>query len=108
MENVEPSAKDGDDGIMDILECGYTFANGLIDRPLTTRRGNLTDFQAGEVFNYLIEMRAPRGVGFNVSYLGAPFQLDERPESLPPAGTRIDVGLASLDCWRARRLRIFR
>jgi L-ascorbate metabolism protein UlaG (beta-lactamase superfamily) len=75
------------------LKCGYTFANGLIDRPRTTPPTKLPDFQAGEVFNYLIEMRAPDGVRFNVFYLGAPFHLDERPESLPPAGTRIDVAI---------------
>lgn len=75
------------------LECGYTFANGLIDQPRTTPPYHLTDFQTGEVFNYLIEMRAPGGVRFNVFYLGAPFHLDERPECLPPAGTRIDVAI---------------
>lgn len=75
------------------LKCGYTLANGLIDRPRTTPPTHLPDFQAGEVFNYLVEMRAPGGVRFNVFYLGAPFHLDERPESLPPAGTRIDVAI---------------
>ena len=75
------------------LKCGYTLANGLVDQPRTTPPSHLTDFQAGEVFNYLIEMRAPGGVVFNVFYLGAPFHLDERPESLPPAGTRIDVAI---------------
>lgn len=75
------------------LKCGYAFANGYINHPRTTPPGNLTDFQAGEVFNYLIEMRAPGGVRFNVFYLGAPFHLDELPESLPPAGTRIDVAI---------------
>jgi hypothetical protein len=75
------------------LKCGYTLADGLVDRPRTKPPARLPDFQAGEVFNYLIEMRAPGGVRFNVFYLGAPFHLDERPESLPPAGTRIDVAI---------------
>jgi L-ascorbate metabolism protein UlaG (beta-lactamase superfamily) len=69
------------------LKCGYTLANGLVEQPRTTPPSHLTDFQSGEVFNYLIELRAPGGVRFNVFYLGAPFHLDERPESLPPAGT---------------------
>jgi len=75
------------------LKCGYTFANRHIDRPRTTPPRNLTDFQSGEVFNYLIEMLAPGGVEFNVLYLGAPYHLDELPESQPPAGTRIDVAI---------------
>ena len=75
------------------LKCGYTLANGVVNRPRTTPPRHLTDFQAGEVFNYLIEMRAPGGVHFNVFYLGAPYHLDERPECLPPAGTRIDVAI---------------
>lgn len=75
------------------LECGYTFANGHIEHPRTAPPRKLTDFQAGEVFNYLIEMRGPGGIRFNVFYLGAPFHLDERPESLPPEGTRIDVAI---------------
>ncbi|MFN0126045.1 MAG: MBL fold metallo-hydrolase [Verrucomicrobiales bacterium] len=75
------------------LKCGYTFANGRIQRPRTTPPTTITDFQAGEVFNYLIEMRAPGGVEFNVLYLGAPYHLDELPDSQPPAGTRIDVAI---------------
>lgn len=75
------------------LKCGYTLANGLIARPRTTPPRNLLDFQAGEVFNYLIKLRGPGGISFNVFSLGAPFHLDGRPESLPPAGTRIDVAI---------------
>ncbi len=75
------------------LKCGYTLANGSIEQPRTTPPGSLLDFQAGEVFNYLIEMRAPGGVSFNVFYLGAAFHLDELPQSLPPAGTRIDAAI---------------
>lgn len=75
------------------LECGYTLADGLIDHPRTTPPRDLLDFQAGEVFNYLIEMRAPGGVRFNVFYLGAAFHFDESPGSLPPEGTRIDVAI---------------
>ena len=75
------------------LKCGYTLANGLISEPRKSPPSTLTDFQAGEIFNYLIELRAPGGVRFNVFYLGAPFHLNERPESLPPPGTRIDVAI---------------
>ncbi len=75
------------------LKCGYTFAEGLIGSPRTTPARNIRDFQAGEVFNYLLEMRAPGGVAFNVFYLGSPFHLDEKPESLPPAETLIDVAI---------------
>lgn len=75
------------------LKCGYTFANRRIARPRTTPPRNLTDYQSGEVFNYLIELRAPGGVEFNVLYLGAPYHLDKLPESQPPAGTRIDVAI---------------
>jgi L-ascorbate metabolism protein UlaG (beta-lactamase superfamily) len=75
------------------LKCGFTLANGPISQPRTSPPHKLTDFQAGEVFNFLIEMTAPGGTRFNVFYLGAPFHLDQRPESLPPAGTRIDVAI---------------
>lgn len=75
------------------LHCGYTWANGKISTPLRTAPKKLLDFQAGEVFNYLIEMHAPGGVRFNVFYLGAPFHLDEMPQSLPPTDTRIDVAI---------------
>jgi len=75
------------------LECGFTLANGLIAKPRTTPPRHLMDFQAGEVFNFLITLRGPGGVSFNVFYLGAPFHLEERPECLPPAGTPIDVAI---------------
>jgi L-ascorbate metabolism protein UlaG (beta-lactamase superfamily) len=75
------------------LKCGFTLANGVITKPRRTPPRKLTDFQAGEVFNFLIELRSPSGAGFNVFYLGAPFDLEERPESLPPAGTHIDVAI---------------
>lgn len=75
------------------LKCGYTFADGLVEKPRTSPPRKLTDFPAGEVFNYLIEMHGPGGAHFNVFYLGSPFDLEDFPESLPPVGTRIDVAL---------------
>ncbi len=75
------------------LKCGYTFADGLVEKPRTSPPRKLTDFQSGEVFNYLIEMHGPGGARCNVFYLGAPFDLGVSPESLPPVGTRIDVAI---------------
>lgn len=75
------------------LKCGFTLANGLVSKPRQSPPRRLTDFQAGEVFNFLIELRSPSGARFNVFYLGAPFDLEKRPESLPPAGMRIDVAI---------------
>ncbi len=75
------------------LKCGFTLSNGLVREPRKTPPESLFHFQTGEAFNYLIELRGPGGVSYNVFYLGAPYHLDERPESLPPAGTRIDVAI---------------
>jgi L-ascorbate metabolism protein UlaG (beta-lactamase superfamily) len=75
------------------LKCGFTFANGLVPEPRTTPPRNLADFQAGEVFNYLIKLRGPGGSSFNVFCLGAPFHIDELSGGLPPEGTRIDVAI---------------
>jgi L-ascorbate metabolism protein UlaG (beta-lactamase superfamily) len=75
------------------LKCGFTLADGIVAHPRTTPPRRLRHFQAGEVFNYLIELRGPSGVTFNVFYLGAPAPLDEHLECLPPAGTCIDVAI---------------
>ena len=75
------------------LKCGYTLANGSVDRPRTSPPSRFRDYQSGESFNYLIEFFRKGREPFNVFYLGTPYHLDERPESLPPAGTRIDVAI---------------
>lgn len=75
------------------LKCGLTLANRRITQPRLTPPRHFADFQSGESFNYLIELRAPGGVSFNVFYLGTPFHIDELPNSLPPAGTRIDIAI---------------
>jgi L-ascorbate metabolism protein UlaG (beta-lactamase superfamily) len=72
------------------LKCGYTLANGMIKEPRTSPPKNFFDYQCGETFNFLVEMSGPAG-SFRVFYLGSPFDLDKRPESIPPAGTPIDV-----------------
>ena len=74
------------------LKCGFTLADGLIEEPMKRPPHKLFDFQSGETFNYLVEMRSG-GKAFSVFYLGAPYHLDEMPGSLPPAGTRIDVAI---------------
>jgi L-ascorbate metabolism protein UlaG (beta-lactamase superfamily) len=74
------------------LKCGFTLADGLIEEPMTRPPHKLLDFQSGETFNYLVEMRTG-GKSFTIFYLGAPYHLDEMPDSLPPAGTRIDVAI---------------
>ncbi|MGI9240381.1 MAG: MBL fold metallo-hydrolase, partial [Verrucomicrobiales bacterium] len=66
------------------LKCGFTLANGLIEEPRRSPPRRLTDFQSCEVFNFLIELQSPGGSKFSVFYLGAPFDLDKRPDSLPP------------------------
>ena len=75
------------------LKCGLTLANGTIPQPRTTPPRKFADFQSGESFNYLVEMSAPDGTKITVFYLGTPFDIDELPNSLPPAGTEIDVAL---------------
>ncbi len=74
------------------LNCGYTLADGLIRRPRESIPRNLFDFQAGEVFNYLIELRRGR-ISFNVFYLGSPYDLRKMNNSVPPADSSIDVAV---------------
>lgn len=74
------------------FRCGLTLANGVLTKPRSSPPLAMTDFPTGEVFNYLIELRAG-GKTFTVFYLGGFFDLKKFPESLPPAGTHIDVAI---------------
>lgn len=74
------------------FKCGLTLANGVVDEPRTTPPTLMTDFPSGEVFNYLIELRGG-GKSYAVFYLGAFYDLEDLPNSMPPAGTRIDVAI---------------
>jgi L-ascorbate metabolism protein UlaG (beta-lactamase superfamily) len=74
------------------LKCGFTLANGIIKRPRKSVPRSFLNFQAGEVFNFLIELKSP-SASFNIFILGAPFDLEKLPDSLSEAGTRIDVAI---------------
>lgn len=76
------------------LNCGLTVTllEGPVEQARTTPPGPL-DYKAGEVFNYLIEMKGPTGASFKVFYLGAPYRLEDYPNSLPDGVKDIDVAL---------------
>ncbi len=74
------------------MKCGVTFFDGLIKEPRTSPPSSISDFQAGEVFNYLIQLSSP-GRSFSVFCLAAPGDLNKLPESVPPPNTKIDVVL---------------
>ncbi len=74
------------------LKCGFTLADGMITRPRRSAPRGILAFQAGEVFNYLVELSSP-SASLNVFCLGAPFDLDKLEDSMPPAGTPIDVAI---------------
>ena len=74
------------------LKCGLTLLEGPVEEARTTPPGFI-DYKAGEVFNYLIEMRSPAGASFKVFYLGAPYDLEKYPDSLPHGIKDIDVAL---------------
>lgn len=74
------------------LACGTTFLTDRIAQPRSTPP-SIADYEAGEVFNYLIEMRSPTGVSFKVFYLGAPYDLKDRRRSVPDDVGDIDVAI---------------
>jgi hypothetical protein len=74
------------------LKCGLTLLNDRVKEARTTPP-SFADYEAGEVFNYLIEMRSPTGASFKVFYLGAPYDLEKLPDSLPHGVTGIDVAI---------------
>ncbi|MBL9113375.1 MAG: MBL fold metallo-hydrolase [Verrucomicrobiaceae bacterium] len=74
------------------LKCGLTFLNGKITSPRTSPPSSVFDFQCGEVYNYLIDIRSP-AKSFKVFYLGAPYDLEELPNSVPD-NVAVDVVLA--------------
>jgi len=73
-------------------KCGFTLADGMIRSPRQSIPNDILDFQAGEVYNYLVELSRGR-VSFNVMCLGNPYDLVEVPDCMPPVGTRIDVAI---------------
>ena len=81
------------------LKCGFTLADGLITKPRDSPPRRLLDFQTGEAFNYLIELRRPGGGTFKILCLGAPADLEKFPDSMPPAGTEIDVAIILAPTW---------
>jgi len=72
------------------LSCGTVFLDRKLTEPRTSPPSNALDYPAGEVFNYLLELKHG-STSFTVFSLGAVADLDEHPHSLPPPGTRIDV-----------------
>jgi len=74
------------------FKCGLTLADGKVTKPFDRIPSAMTDYQSGEVFNYLIELRNSK-VSYHIFYLGAFRDLKQMPDSLPPAGTRIDVAI---------------
>jgi L-ascorbate metabolism protein UlaG (beta-lactamase superfamily) len=74
------------------LACGTTFLNDRVTEARTSRP-SIADYEAGEVFNYLIEMRGPTDASFKVFYLGAPYDLGKLPDSLPHGVTDVDVAI---------------
>ena len=72
------------------LKCGLTLFGGKVAVPRTTPPSTLADYEAGEVFNYLITLKH-HSTTFRIFHLGAVADPDEFPGSLPPSGTNIDV-----------------
>jgi L-ascorbate metabolism protein UlaG (beta-lactamase superfamily) len=75
------------------FKCGLTLFNGRITSPRTSPPSDLFDFQCGECFNYLIELRSPQKT-FKVFYLGAPFDLAAMPDSVPHVAVDVVIALA--------------
>lgn len=91
------------------LKGGHTFFDGKVAVPRTTPPSALGDYEAGEVFNYLITLQH-NSTTFRIFYLGAIADPDELPGSLPPSGTKIDVmilcvpGAKNLDGYPEKQL----
>lgn len=77
------------------LSCGFTFLNHNLTQERSSPPRFITDYPAGETYNFLIRMCSTRGATprpkFSIFYLAAPADLDKWPNSLPLNITPVDL-----------------
>ena len=77
------------------LSCGITLLDHTLSKDRTTPPRLITDFPAGETYNFLIRMRSSTGPGphpeFTIFYLAAPADLKELPNSVPQYLPPVDL-----------------
>ena len=77
------------------LSCGKVFLDHNLSQRRTTPPSCLSDFPAGETYNFFIRMRATKGPyprpEFTIFYLAAPADLEKYPASVPEDLPPIDL-----------------